>query len=61
MNWMWGYGEKPIRLLLATVAGVVLFGAVQPIPRFLSVLEGAVGITVIGMLIASWTKKIMYR
>jgi hypothetical protein len=34
---------------------------VQPIPRFLSVLEGAVGITVIGMLIASWTKKIMYR
>lgn len=95
MNWMWGYGEKPIRLLLATVAGVVLFGAVQywldgvpgegfgahlyfsgitfltigygdllpvqPIPRFLAVLEGAVGITVIGMLIASWTKKIMYR
>ena len=34
---------------------------VAPIPRFLAVLEGAVGITVIGMLIASWSKKIMYR
>ena len=37
LNWLWGYGEKPRRLI------------------------GAVGITVIGMLIASWTKKIMYR
>jgi hypothetical protein len=34
---------------------------VAPLPRFLAVLEGAVGISVIGMLIASWTKKIMYR
>lgn len=34
---------------------------VEPIPRLLAVIEGAVGITVLGMLIASWTKKIMYR
>ena len=34
---------------------------VAPIPRFLAVTEGAVGMTVLGMLIASWTKKIMYR
>jgi hypothetical protein len=31
------------------------------VPRMLSVLEGIVGITVIGMLIASATKKIMNR
>jgi hypothetical protein len=95
LNWLWGYGEKPGRLLLAMAAGILLFGTVQywldgirghgfgaylyfsgitfltigygdlvpvdPIPRFLAVLEGAVGITVIGMLIASCTKKIMYR
>lgn len=29
--------------------------------RFLAVVEGVAGITVLGMLIASWTKKIMYR
>ncbi len=29
--------------------------------RALAVIEGVVGITVLGMLIASWTKKIMYR
>jgi hypothetical protein len=34
---------------------------VAPLPRLLAVLEGVVGITVLGMLIASWTKKIMYR
>ena len=34
---------------------------VAPIPRLLAVIEGVVGITVLGMLIASWTKKIMYR
>ena len=37
------------------------FVPVDPIPRFLAVVEGVVGITVLGMLIASWTKKIMYR
>jgi hypothetical protein len=95
LNWLWGYGEKPRRLILAMAAGIVLFGTVQywldgipgnsfgahlyfsgitfltigygdlvpvaPIPRFLAVLEGAVGLTVIGMLIASFSKKIMYR
>ena len=34
---------------------------VEPWPRALAVIEGVVGITVLGMLIASWTKKIMYR
>lgn len=34
---------------------------VGAIPRFLSVLEGIFGITVIGMLIASATKKVMNR
>ena len=34
---------------------------VAPLPRALAVIEGVVGITVLGMLIASWTKKIMYR
>ena len=34
---------------------------IAPLPRVLAVIEGAVGITVLGMLIASWTKKIMYR
>jgi len=95
LNWLWGYGEKPRRLILATVAGMLLFGAIQywldglpghnfgahlyfsgitfltigygdlapvaPIPRFLAVIEGAIGLTVIGLLIASCTKKIMYR
>lgn len=95
LNALWGYGERPARLLVATAAAIVLFGAVQwlldgvpgegfgahlyfsgitfmtigygdlspkgLLPRFLAVLEGAVGISVIGMLIASWTKKIMYR
>lgn len=34
---------------------------VAQLPRALAVIEGVVGITVLGMLIASWTKKIMYR
>ena len=34
---------------------------VAALPRALAVIEGVVGITVLGMLIASWTKKIMYR
>jgi hypothetical protein len=34
---------------------------VAPLPRALAMFEGVVGITVLGMLIASWTKKIMYR
>ena len=34
---------------------------VAAVPRTLAVIEGVVGITVLGMLIASWTKKIMYR
>lgn len=34
---------------------------VAPLARALAVIEGVVGITVLGMLIASWTKKIMYR
>ncbi len=34
---------------------------IAPVPRALAVIEGVVGITVLGMLIASWTKKIMYR
>jgi len=92
---LWGYGERPLRLLVSAAAAIVAFGVVQyaldgvpgetlgahlyfsgitfmtigygdlvpvaPLPRFLAVLEGAVGISVIGMLIASWTKKIMYR
>jgi hypothetical protein len=32
-----------------------------PLPRLVSVLEGATGIVIIGLLIASATKKIMYR
>jgi hypothetical protein len=34
---------------------------VQPIPRALAVMEGLLGITFLGMLIASATKKIMSR
>ena len=34
---------------------------VAPLARALAVVEGVVGITVLGMLIASWTKKIMCR
>ena len=34
---------------------------VEPIPRMFAVLEGITGITMIGMLIASSTKKIMHR
>lgn len=34
---------------------------VEPIPRVLAVLEGVTGVTFIGLLIASATKKIMHR
>jgi len=95
LNMLWGYGEKPRRILASMAAAIVFFGALQywldgipggnfaadvyfsgitfltigygdlvpvaPLPRLLAVLEGAVGITAIGMLIASWTKKIMHR
>ncbi len=33
----------------------------EPIPRLFAVLEGITGITMLGMLIASSTKKIMHR
>lgn len=95
LNWLWGYGEKPVRLLGAIIANVLLFGTVQywlgavpdkawwehiyfsgitfltvgygdlspvgMLPRFIAVLEGAAGIGTTGLLIASATKKIMYR
>lgn len=95
LNWLWGYGEKPARLLLALLVDIVFFGTLQywlngipgkpwwevvyfsgitfltigygdlsPVgflPRFLAILEGASGVAVTGLLIASFTKKIMYR
>lgn len=95
MHWLWGYGEKPVRLAFAMAANIFVFGTLQywlgavpdkgwwdhvyfsgitfltigygdlvPLaaaPRLVSVLEGAAGIVIIGMLIASATKKIMYR
>ncbi|MBI2753467.1 MAG: pentapeptide repeat-containing protein [Betaproteobacteria bacterium] len=95
LNWLWGYGERPWRLMLAMVATIVAFGTVQfwldaipdkswwahvyfsgitfltvgygdlvpieAIPRLVAVVEGMVGIMFIGLLIASATKKIMYR
>lgn len=95
LNLLWGYGEKPVRLLGAIVVNILLFGVIQyllgavpdkalwehiyfsgitfltvgygdlsPIgmlPRFIAVLEGAAGIGTTGLLIASATKKIMYR
>lgn len=94
-NCLWGYGERPLRLMLGMSAGILLFGILQywvdalpghalwehiyfsgitfltigygdlapisPISRALAVIEGAVGIMLLGMLIASWTKKIMFR
>lgn len=95
LNWLWGYGERPWRLMLAVVATILAFGTVQfwldgvpgkglwehvyfsgitfltigygdlvptgAIPRVLAIVEGMVGITFIGLLIASATKKIMNR
>jgi hypothetical protein len=49
-NLLWGYGEKPRRLAPAS-----------PVARLLSVLCGAAGIGTFGLLIASVTKKVMYR
>jgi hypothetical protein len=40
------------------------YGDLSPVgalPRLLAVIEGAAGIATLGMLIASATKKIMYR
>jgi hypothetical protein len=95
LNLVWGYGEKPQRLVLAMAAAILLFRTLQygldgipgasfgehlyfsgiifltigygdllpvaAIPRLLAVIEGVFGITVLGMLIASCPKKIMYR
>lgn len=95
LNWLWGYGEKPARLLGAIVFNILLFGTIQywlgavpektwwehiyfsgitfltvgygdlspvgMLPRFIAVVEGAAGIGTTGLLIASATKKIMYR
>jgi len=95
LNLIWGYGEKPSRLLLTIIIAILFFGSVQfefggipgktywehvyfsgitfltigygdlspvgTIPRFVAVVEGAAGISVLGLLIASATKKIMYR
>jgi hypothetical protein len=95
LNWLWGYGEKPLRLALFMLVNIVGFGALQygldalpgralwehvyfsgvtfltigfgdfapvgMVPRFMAVLEGAAGVATFGMLIASATKKIMYR
>jgi hypothetical protein len=95
LNWIWGYGEKPWRMVLAITLAIFAFGTLQyalgavpdsgwwghvyfsgitfltigygdlspvgALPRFLAVLEGAAGIATLGMLIASATKKIMYR
>ena len=95
LNWIWGYGEKPWRMVLAIAVAICAFGTLQyaldavpgsgwwvhvyfsgitfltigygdlspvgALPRLLAVLEGAAGIATLGMLIASATKKIMYR
>ena len=95
LNVIWGYGEKPGRLLLTIIMAILFFGTLQywlngipgktfwenvyfsgitfltigygdlspigSIPRFLAVVEGAAGISVLGLLIASATKKIIYR
>src|SRR5574341_622521 len=94
-SWIWGYGEKPWRLVFFMGVNILVFGTLQhwahalpekawwehiyfsgityltigygdlapvgPLARFLAVLEGAVGIGTFGMLIASVTKKVMYR
>ncbi len=66
-NWLWGYGEKPWRLALVMVFNIILFVGYgdlaphTPLARFISVLCAAAGIATFGLLIASVTKKIMYR
>ena len=95
LSGIWGYGEKPARLVLAIIAAIFAFGTLQywlgavpdngwwahvyfsgitfltigygdlspvgAIPRLFAVVEGVAGIATLGMLIASATKKIMYR
>lgn len=91
---LWGYGEKPQRLMLAMVFSILFFGLLQyslnalpgngfwehvyfsgttfltvgygdfvpttPLTRGLAVFEAAMGVMLLGMLIASWTKKITF-
>ena len=65
-NWLWGYGEKPWRLALGMLIAIFGFGTLQ------FALDGIPGrgwwehvyfsgITFLGLLIASATKKIMSR
>lgn len=95
MNGLWGYAEKPGRLIWAMIFNIILFGTVQyligglpgrtwwedlyfsgitfmtvgygdmvpvgGVARLISVLEGGAGVATTGLLIASATKKIMYR
>jgi hypothetical protein len=95
LNAVWGYGEKPWRLVFFMLIDILLFGTLQyavggipgkawweylyfsgitfmtigygdlvpqgMLSQFLAVAEGASGVTAFGMLIASATKKIMYR
>lgn len=95
LNWVWGYGEKPWRLVFVMLVDILVFGTLQyaadgipgkvwweylyfsgitfmtigygdlvpqgMLSQFMAVAEGASGVTTFGMLIASATKKIMYR
>lgn len=94
-NWLWGYGERPWRLVPSMLFMIFAFGTLQfaldgvpgrgwwehvyfsgitfcsvgygdlvpeqPIPRALAIAEGILGITFLGLLIASATKRIMTR
>jgi ion channel/pentapeptide repeat protein len=94
-NWLWGYGERPWRLVPSMLFMILAFGTLQyaldgipgrgwwehvyfsgitfcsvgygdlvpeqPIPRTLAITEGILGITFLGLLIASATKRIMTR
>jgi hypothetical protein len=66
-NCLWGYGEKPGRLALVMAFNAVLFAILfafapaSPLARFLGAACAAAGIATFGLLIASVTKKIMYR
>ncbi|HEX5577348.1 MAG TPA: ion channel, partial [Gemmatimonadaceae bacterium] len=94
-NWLWGYGEKPWRLVFGVIVAIYGFATLQyaldgipgrgwwdhvyfsgitfltvgygdlvpvePIPRMFAVLEAVTGMTMLGMLIASASKKIMHR
>lgn len=95
LNWIWGYGERPGRMVLAIAVAIFAFGTIQyglsavpdtgwwghvyfsgitfltigygdlspvgALARLVAVLEGVAGIATLGMLIASASKKIMYR